>query len=268
MPLSKDIDSMFNNALFGATLHTWGTKSRSSNGMINFLDYQFFGGDVGHASISMKLPINDTSRQWIETYCCRQTYQEFVSGAKKTTTYEEFLDKVEKRIPFAQKKMSVRKAVYNHEAKLVASAENVSEQAYFEIYFSWWPSRLHNLEQDMVAERHGKSFNYSDEWKEYLNPESRLHKGMLGQRFMDYVPSTIVHQRDLSDSMVQRITKKNRLLRIEDQLSLIELLSRKIYLLDDFKIDASTKLMFKNINLNVNFLRTGQKIKTGLEVAH
>ena len=98
MPLSKDIDSMFNNALFGATLHTWGTKSRSSNGMINFLDYQFFGGDVGHASISMKLPINDTSRQWIETYCCRQTYQEFVSGAKKTTTYEEFLDKVEKRI--------------------------------------------------------------------------------------------------------------------------------------------------------------------------
>lgn len=98
MPKSK-----VNRGLFGITVQTWGTKDKQSNGMINFMDQQLFGGDVGHASINMKLPINEDTKKWIEQYCCKESYEKFKTK-NGDVSYERYLEEVEKAIPFFTKK--------------------------------------------------------------------------------------------------------------------------------------------------------------------
>ena len=51
--------------LYGVQVSTWGTKSTNSNGFDNFMDQELFGGNVGHASINMKLPINNETKLMI-----------------------------------------------------------------------------------------------------------------------------------------------------------------------------------------------------------
>lgn len=55
-------ENLSNAGVLGVTVRTWGTKASKGNGMLNFMDQQLFGGDVGHASINMKLPINETTK--------------------------------------------------------------------------------------------------------------------------------------------------------------------------------------------------------------
>lgn len=51
--------------------------------MLTFADQQLFGGDVGHASINMKLPVTSTTKEWIENYCYKQTYEEYKNQKEK-----------------------------------------------------------------------------------------------------------------------------------------------------------------------------------------
>lgn len=105
MSRSKDEVLEANDSLFGITVQTWGTNDRPSNGMMNFADQQFFGGDVGHASINMKLPVTDKTKQWIEKYCYSQTYDQFkkVKG-NEDKTYEEYLKTAKRLIPVELKR--------------------------------------------------------------------------------------------------------------------------------------------------------------------
>lgn len=237
-------------SLFGASVHTWGTKSSTSNGMVNFLDQLLFGGNVGHASINMKLPVTESTKQWIEHYCCCETYQEIQAKNNHPITFNEYLEQVDKRIPVSQKNHIVRKAKYNEDGQMTPSSQNAYEQTYFEIDFSWWPGRLQVYNQDLLLERQGVHFDYQDQWRDYLQPEERVLKGKLGQREMTYAPATFIHQRDLPEILVQRATHEARLSRIDNDLQLVRLLSEKVSEIHGMEISKSLHSMFKNLELD------------------
>ncbi|KTD63672.1 SidG protein, substrate of the Dot/Icm system [Legionella santicrucis] len=249
MPKSK-----VNQGLFGITVQTWGTKDKQSNGMINFMDQQLFGGDVGHASINMKLPINEDTKKWIEQYCCKESYEKFKTK-NGDVSYERYLEEVEKAIPFSQKKQEVRKAQFNESGALQTSQERAYEQEYFDIDFSWWPSRVSTTTMDMIKEREGKHVNYAEEWRDYLQPVQRLHRGKIGQRLMDYDPLTVTHQRDLPDFILERMKKRNSMEKNDEKLNAITLLEKKIGELTSTTFGSTMKLMFKNIGIDGESLK-------------
>ncbi|HEN5500016.1 TPA: Dot/Icm T4SS effector SidG, partial [Legionella pneumophila] len=255
MSRSKDEVLEANDSLFGITVQTWGTNDRPSNGMMNFADQQFFGGDVGHASINMKLPVTDKTKQWIEKYCYSQTYDQFkkVKG-NEDKTYEEYLKTAKRLIPVELKTQVTRKAQYDSNGNLVTTHEKAYEQIYFDIDWSWWPGRLQNTEDDMVWEREGKHFEYDEKWKEYLQPEQRVHRGKLGSRKMDYAPTSIIHQRDIPTSELEKITRDHKIHTIEEKLNVVKLLQSKIDEMPHTKMSPSMELMFKNLGINVEKL--------------
>ncbi|HAT8105457.1 TPA: protein SidG, partial [Legionella pneumophila] len=255
MSRSKDEILKVNNSLFGITVQTWGTNDQPSNGMMNFADQQFFGGDVGHASINMKLPVTDKTKEWIEKYCYSQTYDQFkqVKG-NEDKTYEEYLKTAKRLIPVELKTQVTRKAQYDSNGNLVATHEKAYEQTYFDIDWSWWPGRLQNTEDDMVWEREGKHVEYVEKWKEYLQPEQRVHRGKLGSRKMDYAPTAIIHQRDIPTSELERITRDHKIHTIEEKLNVVKLLQSKIDEMPHTKMSPSMELMFKNLGINVEKL--------------
>lgn len=103
----------------------------------------------------------------------------------------------------------------------------------------------------MVWERKGKHFEYDKKWKEYLQPEQRVHQGQLGSRKMDYAPSAIMHQRDIPSSELERISRTHKIHQIEEKLKLIHSLNSKIVDMTHTKMKLSMKLMFKNLGMNI-----------------
>jgi hypothetical protein len=218
-----------NDSMFGITVQTWGANSRAGNGMMSFADQKFFGGDVGHASINMKLPINSTTKEWMEQYCFAQTYEDFKkSKGTEDLSYEKYVQEVDKLIPVSIKSQATRVAKYDSSGHIIPTHEKAYEQVYFDVDWSWWPGRVQNSEDDMVWEREGKHFEYDEKWKDYLQPEQRIHRGKLGSRKMDYAPSAIIHQRDIPSSELERITRSHKIHQLEEKLELIKLLNSKI----------------------------------------
>ncbi|WP_115701544.1 protein SidG [Legionella sainthelensi] len=254
MSNSKDEIEISNDSLFGITVQTWGTKSRASNGMLTFADQQLFGGDVGHASINMKLPVTSTTKEWIENYCYKQTYEEYKKSKGEDISYEKYLEEADKLIPITLTNQITRVAKYDSSGIIFPTNEKAYEQIYFDIDWSWWPGRIQNTNDDMIWEREGKHFAYDEKWKEILEPEQRLHRGKLGSRLMDYAPSAIIHQRDIPSCELDRITRKHQINQIEEKLNLINLLSSKIDVLSSAKISPSMELMFKNLGMNINHI--------------
>ena len=256
-------DTSFNDSLFGITVNTWGTEADGKQGLTHNLEIRASGGNVGHASINMKLPINETTKQWIEQYCCEETYEHYKRYKDMDATYATYLENVPKRIPVNQKKITVRKANRDESGQLKTSQELAYEQEYFDIDFSWWPKRpdsklpgiLSTYSNDTFNELHGVPFNYDERWKEYLKPEQRRHKGKMGGTLMDYGPNEMVHQRDLPHCLVQRIEKRLHREHILNQIETIKLLHGKIDNLKNSKHKSahdSVFLMFHNLGFDYN----------------
>ncbi len=251
MSNSKNEVIMPKDSMFGITVQTWGTESRSSNGMMAFTDRQFFGGNVGHASVNMKLPVTTTTKEWIETCCYKQTYDEFKKSKGHNKTYEEYLKEAEQIIPVSLKTQVTRAAKYDSSGNVVATHDTAYKQTYFDIDWSWWPEKLQTTEEDYVSEREGRHFEYDDELKEILKPEQRIHQGTLGQRKMDYAPFAIIHQRDVPASELNRITREHGINKIEAKLETVELLNTKIKEMKSTKLTPSMVLMFKNLDMDI-----------------
>ncbi|WP_133134399.1 hypothetical protein [Legionella santicrucis] len=254
MSNSKDEIQLPQDSMSGITIQTWGTQSRSSNGMITFADQKFFGGDVGHASVNMKLPVTSTTKEWIEKYCYKQTYEQFKKIKGEESTYEEYLKDGGQIIPVSLKTQTTRVARYDSSGKMVATHDKAYEQTYFDIDWSWWPGRIQTTEEDYVWEREGKHFEYDEKWKEILQPEQRIHKGKLGHRVMDYAPSSIIHQRDIPSSELEKITRDHQIHQIEERIKLVALLNSKIEEMTGPKVTPSMELMFKNLGMNIEQL--------------
>ncbi|KTD59108.1 SidG protein, substrate of the Dot/Icm system [Legionella sainthelensi] len=254
MSISKDEIQLPQDSLYGITIQTWGTQSRPSNGMITFADQKLFGGDVGHASVNMKLPVTATTKEWIEKYCYKQTYEQFKKIKGEESTYEEYLKDGGQVIPVSLKTQTTRAARYDSSGKLVATHDKAYEQTYFDIDWSWWPGRIQTTEEDYVWEREGKHFEYDEKWKAILQPEQRIHKGKLGHRLMDYAPSSIIHQRDIPSSELEKITRNHQIHQIEERIKLVALLNSKIEEMTGPKVTPSMELMFKNLGMNIEQL--------------
>ncbi len=128
-------------------VRTWGTtKDTSASGMLHYYDTNLFGGNVGHASIALELPLS--YKETVLQYC-----------------YNE-LDE-EKIIPFEER--------IDHE----------TGEKYIEVYFSWWPGVEYNgcylepnIENDRLNERRGSDISYSNS----ENLETVFVKGNLGHK--------------------------------------------------------------------------------------
>ncbi|KTD14618.1 SidG protein, substrate of the Dot/Icm system [Legionella gratiana] len=247
----------YDPSLHHVKIQFWGTKEKTSNGIDNFVEQELFGGNCGHVSIVMSLPINEETKKWIATYCYEQTYEQF-NAILPNLTIENFFKIAKQRIPTTHIQHSTHSAKYNKEM-FEKTKEIVSNIEFAQIEFSWWPSKdenffLSDTDEDMVDERKGRSFNYSKNAKEYLHPEERMHAGKLGAQIMTYAPSVIVHQRDLSDTQVKKINIGLQLERINEYLGVKDLLISKINAMNTFKVEGSLTLICKNIGLKSDAL--------------
>ena len=107
---------------------------------------------------------------------------------------------------------------------------------------------------DMIKEREGKHVNYAPEWRDYLQPVQRLHRGKLGQRLIDYDALTVTHQGDLPNFVLERMKKMNQSEKNDEQLNAIGLLEKKIETLTNSSLSPTMHLMFKNIGIDIESL--------------
>ncbi len=241
-------------------VQTWGTNDKTNNGVSNFIEQVGFGGNVGHASIVMSLPINEESKKWIEQYCYEKTFEEYKASLpekwRNSLTFDDYLKTAPQRIPITQKKDTTLAARYNEDGALVETDDIASESEYFQVEFSWWPHpdkkldsfSLSTTEQDMIYEREGRHFEYNDP---ALQSEQRRHSGLISSQVMDYAPATIIHQRDLTDTQLNRFHINAQLDKIKEYLNVEESLLKKVDELKSAKIKGKTvSLMCKNIGLD------------------
>lgn len=249
--------SKYNPGLHKIKVNTWGTKDKTSNGLDNFVEQELFGGNVGHASIEMMLPVTEETKKLIETYCKEETFEEFKAHlplkAQQKLTFEQYMEQAEDRIPVRLVETSVPLALYNDDGELEVSKKKASQTSYYKIDFSFWPGEdgfyLSNIEEDMIDEREGHHFEYSERAKEYLQPEERIHRGKIGSQSMTYAPSVIAHQRNLSDEDFKEIERATEAQKIKDLLSSSGLIIKKVKELKSLKIDGTLGLICKNMGL-------------------
>jgi hypothetical protein len=258
----------FQGPFYGVTVQTWGTHDRGGNGLLEQADANLFGGNLGHASLSIKLPNNETTRKWVEQYCFNYTFEQFQNTFGYDKTFKEYLDydnniditdpravKI-RRIPVSLRKQSTRQAALDANGTPVPTSDLAFEQDYLDIEWSWWGAGPQGLDTDMEQEREGHHFEYNDKWKSYLEPEQRRHKGKLGlgYRDMDYAPLVMLHQRDLPDSELERISTPEKILELTRRIHLIGSLISKVEDLKDITFNFTMKLMLKNLGLNAEEL--------------
>jgi hypothetical protein len=244
-------------------IHTWATKDKISNGMDNYIDQELFGGNVGHASIVMTLPVNDETKKWIETYCFEQTFEEYKKtlepDSAQELTFDSYFNNAPWRIPVSITDNTVFAAGYDKEDKLVAGDEIASTSSGFKIDFSWWPGddedfSLSNFEEDQINERHARHFEYSDRAKSYLSPEERKHSGTIGSQVMSYAPESIIHQRQISEDEFKSHELKFKVKHLKEMIEMKPLIVSKLKKLNSPIIENSLKLMCNNIGLKVEEL--------------
>ncbi|WP_115707363.1 hypothetical protein [Legionella sainthelensi] len=129
----------YNRDLHKVKINTWGTKEKSTNGLDNAVAQEFFGGNVGHASIEMTLPPTEETQKLIETYCMAETFAEWQSKKpekRKSSTFAEYMDKVEHKIPVRLVETQIAQSTLNKEGKLTVGNKKTYEPVY-KIDFSY-----------------------------------------------------------------------------------------------------------------------------------
>lgn len=217
----------------GVKVQTWGTHPGAGNGMLHFLDTKLFGGNVGHASVSITFPANEQGKRLIEQYCS------------------------DPAIPYTKKKIAVTKIDESGNKSSPAHEEEV-----YEVYFSWWPSSeekaTHSLMKDVTLdsrlERSGVAFEWDPEWEKTIKPEKRKSEGALGSRVIALGAESIVHKREMSEDQFSELTIVAKITSEQNKLDSIKLLLEKlekhekdILIKENPKLSTSEKLMLDNL---------------------
>ena len=150
----------------GVKVLTWGTETDGGSGMGHFLDTRFFGGNVGHAAIQLVFPADAEGDRLVEQYCAA--------------------NKAHVGLPFVKR----RYVTPSSSSTNTLDTENtaVYSEAVYEVYWSWWPSKddeknlSQSIDDDQLSERMGTHFEWKTQWEEFIKPEKRIHKGLLGQK--------------------------------------------------------------------------------------
>jgi hypothetical protein len=196
------------NHICGVQISTWGTHEHSGNGMAHYLDQKFFGGNVGHAAITITFPADERGRALLKQYC------------------------TDPPIPFEKHTIRVSPD---------------TEEAVYVVNFSWWPTSsgpgffIEKFENfDNLSERKAHPVEYESKWQDYLQPETRVHQGKFGKTKMTYDIESIVHKAGLTEQQIQlldlQVEKQTLEAKIEALDILKEKLQKKSTLLQSLKI--------------------------------
>ncbi|KGP62414.1 hypothetical protein EP47_01080 [Legionella norrlandica] len=123
-------------------IKTWGTKEEIGNGLKNVMRQKFRGDDVGHVSLTMRLPVNEENQKLIKQYCVN--------------------DDGSDRVPHTMK--------------------YIGGKPYYVVYWSFWPNHLHTLREDIISERKGFEFALSTDTFSTLPPEIKERYATVKQR--------------------------------------------------------------------------------------
>ncbi|MBS0289506.1 MAG: hypothetical protein JSS07_05670 [Proteobacteria bacterium] len=196
--------------LYGAKLYTWGSEAEKGNGMLHQIDNILFGGNVGHATLALVLPANEETKALVKKYC---------------------FDPV---IPMEAHTIKRYKAVQDESGNFVKSNEILAQENVYVVFFSWFPAKgalyqlKENITEDEKAEFIGVNKHWDPRWKEYINPETRIHTGKLSKTEMTYGPSSILHFREFSQApyeLFQLIQNKSK---YQSDIEALEVLIAKL----------------------------------------
>lgn len=145
----------------GVQVHTWGASYGAGSGIWSYIKESLYGGSVGHASITVIIPVNENTEELIDKYC----------------RYSEFF------IP--------------HKRRKIKFADGQSEEVY-EIYFSAWPEEGSNeiflakdLNKDKSTLLYYYNFNWNDSSKSVYDIQNKIATGLLGKRKISIGPFSI-----------------------------------------------------------------------------
>lgn len=194
----------------GVTVQTWGTFYGAGSGMLQYLDSKMFGGNVGHAAITLTIPDNNENEELIKKYCMNADDESLIPYKKRTILFAD------------------------------GTKENV-----YDIRFSWWPTSEgvyleDELNLDQLSEWVGVDFTWSEESASIFQPEKRLYTGTLAQTKMRLGPMSIAHHRRIGiygrkvsnleiEKMILDKEKKSALLiidKLEDKIADKEIKSK------------------------------------------
>ena len=168
----------------GVQVHTWGTAYDEGQGIWSHLKTILYGGNVGHASMTLIIPDNEKSEHLIKKYC-------FKDG-KILVPY----GKREVRFP-----------------------DGNSEKVY-EIYFSFYDDYM---EAKLLQDKLDFLFEFDFKWTQQLgmsNQQQKIVKGWLGHRVISRGPVSVEHygsRNELNDVEIEVLSKlaENEMLNID-----------------------------------------------------
>lgn len=204
-------------------IKTWGTTEELGNGLKNVLRREMNSEAVGHASLVMRIPVNEENRKLIDKYCRNE------NGSSK--------------IP--------------HEIK------QYGNQPVYEIYWSFWPGRLNKMKEDIEDERSGFAFTTKSNVLSKLPPEVRDRhvfekqtKDFFGKQHTIHIApaATPVVSQQYSTQREQYINLKLEKYKLEEQIKSLETLKEN-YLDTGKEFDTSDSATWeKTIKHSSNFL--------------
>ena len=194
-------------------VRTWGTESDStSSGMLHYWDTELFGGNCGHVSIALELPLDYGIKiaKEIEEYCSKET---------------------DSRPPIIYGKRT----------------DPVTGEQYVEIYFSWYPGkdlRKYWLMEHFEADRYMQHKGYDTLDKK--NPHSRKAyvKGRMGYKAIQLAPTSSVVQPDQEKKITDYLHLLVELDRVNSDYDEIELTSQMFNISDDKLLKVSEAKRF------------------------
>lgn len=188
--------------LTDVTLTTWGTHPHAGNGMAHFLDAKLFGGNIGHAALTVTFPADQKGVDLIEKYC-------FKDGESKPV------------IPFERKLQNA-----------MTKEGKVEKVPVFTVYFSWWPGELsQNLNEDGLLERSGVHFgNVNPRFSRGEDPllESRTTHGVLGNKRVSLAPISVEHRAGLTPEVIKMLELETKLELTSQKIQSANVLAKKI----------------------------------------
>lgn len=73
----------------GVQVHTWGTAYDGGQGIWSQIKTKLYGGNVGHASMTLTIPDNDDMENLIHQYCVNKDGKTIIPYNKRVITFAD-----------------------------------------------------------------------------------------------------------------------------------------------------------------------------------
>ncbi|MBS0288093.1 MAG: ankyrin repeat domain-containing protein [Proteobacteria bacterium] len=201
---AKAVDSPQAKSTFcGVRVYTYGTKAQETTGVMHQINTTLWGGNVGHAAVTLIIPADEVGKELIKKYC------------------------LDPAIPYQKQKVVTAKAGKEREV--------MHEEEVYVINWSWWPRKdgtfylRSALNLDGLSEREGVHRPMAPEWAQTLGQITRVHGGAIGSTRTNYGTTGMVHVKDnLSDTDKQILILKADIPRKKENLESCEHLLSKL----------------------------------------